>query len=505
MVRERYNASLIVDENLESGRSDKVAIRTGGEDITYAQLAGRVARAGHALRGLGVRREQRVLIVLDDTPAFSAAFLGAMRIGAVPVPVSPLDRLANFRHYVRDSDAQVAIVDVALVPLLVEAGAGLDLRLLSAGGLAEGADAFDAVMADQPIELDAVDTHRDDAAFWLYSSGSTGLPKGVVHLHHDIPYTCETYAREVLRISEADVIYSTTKLFHAYGLGNALTFPYSVGATVILRPGRSSPDGALAIAETERPTLFFSVPALYRAMLAQPAADLSSVRMCVSAAEPLPSSTQERWTERYGLPICDGIGSTEMLHIYCSNRAEDIRSGTSGRPVSGYELRVVDLDGAEVAAGIAGELLVRGDSCAAYYWHQHEKTKRCMRGEWFATSDRYRVTDDGYFVYEGRVDDMLKIGGLWVSPADMEDVLMRHPDVSEAAVIGVTVDDTSRIKAFVIPAGNSSADETMAEELRRWCKVHLRRYEVPHYIAFVEDFPRTLTGKVQRFKLREIP
>jgi benzoate-CoA ligase len=501
---ERLNASLILDQNLAAGRGDKLAIRTPeGLDITYAELAGRVARVGNLLKELGVQREQRVLLVLDDTPAFPAAFLGAMRIGAVPVPVNPMDKAEHFRHYLRDSEARVAIADAALMPAIVEARGDGQALLIVAGGESEGAMPLEEAMAELPPELDPVDTHRDDAAFWLYSSGSTGLPKGVVHLHHDIAYTCDTYASEILQIGEGDVTYSTTKLFHAYGLGNGLSFPYAVGATTVLASGRGSPARALELAARFKPTLFFSVPALFRAMLDQPAADLSSVRMCVSAAEPLHPSIEERWEERYGVPIVDGIGSTEMLHIYCSNRFGDVRRGTSGRPVQGYELKLLDLDGNPPAPGESGQLFVRGDSCAAYYWHQHEKTKRCMVGDWFATGDRYRVDDDGYYVYEGRMDDMLKIGGLWVSPADMETALMQHPAVSEAVVIGVEVEEVSRIKAFVVPVEGESGDDALADALRGWCKERLRRYEYPHVVEFVDDLPRTVTGKVQRFKLRE--
>jgi benzoate-CoA ligase len=492
---ERHNASLILDQNLAAGRGDKLAIRTPeGEDLTYAELAARVARVGHLLKSLGVQPEQRVLLVLDDTPAFPAAFLGAMRIGAVPVPVNPLDKTEHFRHYLRDSEAKVAVADAALMPAIVEARGDGTAVLIVANGEAEGAMPLEDAMAELAGELDPADTHRDDPAFWLYSSGSTGLPKGVVHLHHDIAFTCDTYAREILHITEADITYSTTKLFHAYGLGNGLSFPYSVGATTVLASGRSTPPRALEMAEKFKPTLFFSVPALYRAMLDQPAADLSSVRMCVSAAEPLHPSIGERWEERYGVPIVDGIGSTEMLHIYCSNRFGDVRRGTSGKPVRGYELRLTE---------DTGELFVRGDSCAAYYWRQHEKTKRCMVGEWFASGDRYRVDEDGYYVYDGRMDDMLKIGGLWVSPTDMETALMQHPGVSEAVVIGVEVEEVSRIKAFVIAAGDEPPGDELADSLRGWCKERLRRYEYPHLVEFVGELPRTVTGKVQRFKLRE--
>jgi benzoate-CoA ligase family protein len=354
-------------------------------------------------------------------------------------------------------------------------------------------------------DTDPADTHRDDMAFWLFSGGSTGFPKGVVHLHHDIPYTCETFAREILRIAEQDVTFSSTKLYHAYGLGNNLTFPYWVGATTVLRPGRPDPKGLLETAQAERPSLFFSVPTLYGAMVNLPDAreyDLSSVRMCVSAAEPLAPEVLRRWQAVFGLDIVDGIGSTEMLHIYCSNRPGDVRPGSSGRPVPGYELHLLDEHKQPVAAGEVGNLYVKGDSALAYYWHQHEKTKRAIHGEMFFTGDRYRETEDGYFVYEGRADDMIKVGGLWASPIEIENVLVEHPRVLEAAAIGIDADYTTRVKAFVVCRGEAG-DDTLAADLQAWCKERLRRYEYPHFIDFVEELPKTPTGKIQRYKLRE--
>jgi benzoate-CoA ligase len=327
-----------------------------------------------------------------------------------------------------------------------------------------------------------------------------------VHTQRDIGATVESYARGVLGISEDDVCYSTTKLFHAYGLGNSLSFPLAVGAAATQLMGPSRPDRILATVERVRPTLFFSVPALYAAMLKAPETaqtDFSSVRACVSAAEALPAAILERWQAVTGVPILDGIGSTEMLHIYCSNTLADLVPGTSGRPVAGYELRVVDERGQDVADGTAGDLLVRGESCAAYYWHQRSKTRQCMRGDWFFTGDRYVRTAEGYYVYQGRADDMIKAGGLWVSPADVEACLVRHPAISEAAVIGVNIDDVSRIKAFVIGVEPPADTDALADELRGWCKDHLRRYEYPHVVEFVTDFPRTPTGKIQRYKLRE--
>jgi benzoate-CoA ligase family protein len=503
---ERFNASVLLDRNLDAGRAGKPAVHAADRSLTYAELLAGACRAGHLLRALGVAREERVLLVLDDTSAFPRVFLGAMRLGAVPVPVSPLDRADNFRHFVDDSYARVVVADAGCVPMLREALDGRDPTFVSAGGPAERALDLEAELAKHDAELAPAATHRDDMAFWLYSSGSTGRPKGVVHLHHDIEITCETYARQVLGVREDDVLFSTTKLQHAYGLGNGLSFPLHFGATAVLNAGPPRPPAILDALRRHRPTIFFSVPALYGALLREAAMEdaFESVRMCVSAAEALSPVVFDRWRDRLGLEIVDGIGSTEMLHIFCSNAPGAVVRGSTGRPVPGYELRIVDEDGAVLPGEAVGNLEVRGDSCAAFYWHQHEKTKASMRGDWFTTGDRYRRTADGVYVYEGRTDDMLKIGGLWVSPVDMENALMEHPRVLGVGVVGVTVDEVSRVAAYVIREPGGPSDDALADELRAWCKGRLRRYEYPHVVRFADDLPRTVNGKVQRFRLREL-
>jgi benzoate-CoA ligase len=506
---ERLNASTLLDGNLEAGRGEQPALLTVDGAVTYQELAGLTGAVASYLTMLGIEREQRILMILDDSPAFPAVFLGAMRIGAVPVPVNPMDRVDNYAYYLDDSYAKVLFVEGSLLEALAPVlAARPGLHVVVVDGDPGPYASFVSFDAAHTAELGPpLDTHREDMAFWLYSSGSTGRPKGVVHAHGDIAVTVDRYARNVLRISADDVCYSTTKLFHAYGLGNSLSFPLSVGACSTLVKGRSTPDRIFETLGRVHPTLFFSVPALYAAMVKAPGGsdvDFSSVRACVSAAEALPAAVLARWQALTGVAILDGIGSTEMLHIYCSNTLADLAPGTSGRPVPGYELRLVNEQGIEVGAGEAGDLMVRGESCAAYYWHQREKTRYCMRGEWFHTGDRYVVDGDGHFVYQGRSDDMIKVGGLWVSPADVEGCLVKHPAVSEAAVIGVRVDDVSRIKAFVICASGAAAEpDALADELREWCKGNLRRYEYPHVVEFVEDLPRTPTGKVQRYKLRE--
>ena len=502
---ERCNAGDIVQRQVEGGRGDAIAVIADDATLTYEQLRRQVNRAGNLLRELGVAREQRVLLVLDDTTVFPIVFLAAMRIGAVPVPVSPLDKDENFRHFVSDSYAGLVVTDLDLSERLAGVLGDPKIGYLVRGGSGTGVTELDEGMAAQPDELDSLPTHRDDVAFWLYSSGSTGKPKGVVHLHHDIGVTCENYARGVLGLTNEDITFSTTKLFHAYGLGNGLTFPLRYGASSVLMTGRPNPAAILEKLRTHRPTVFFSVPALFGLLVRDPDADgaLQSVRFCVSAAEALSPHTIERWRERFGIEIVDGIGSTEMLHIYCSNRPDKIAPGTTGWPVPGYELRLVD-DGGEVVEGPGiGELQVAGDSCAAYYWHQHEKTKASMRGEWFLSGDRYERDADGRYTYVGRVDDMLKVGGLWVSPIDMEHVLSEHPKVDGVGVVGFTADGTTRIAAYVECSVVATDEAVLTGELQAWCKERLRRYEYPHMVRVVDDLPRTLTGKVQRFRLRE--
>lgn len=501
---ELCNVSDIIGWQVDKGRGDARAVVADDGVLTYDELRRAINRAGNLLRELGVRREQRVLLVLDDSSVFPLFFLGAIRIGAVPVPVSPLDKDENFRHFLDDSYAELVVTDGPTVERLLSALDGRNVRWLARGVSGPGVTDLDQALTAHSDELDPAPTHRDDMAFWLYSSGSTGKPKGVVHLQHDMYVTCENYAERVLGLQAEDVTYSTTKLFHAYGLGNGLSFPFWVGATAVYMSGPTKPAAILETLELHRPSVFFSVPGLFAAIGRDEDAReaLRSVRLCVSAAEPLPSSTTERWRNTFNLEIVDGIGSTEMLHIYCSNRPGAIRPGTSGWPVPGYEVRLVDDDGIVVEGPAVGSLQVRGDSCAAYYWHQHEKTKASMIGSWFATGDRYERRNDGTYAYVGRADDMLKIGGLWVSPVDMEHVLLEHPAVSGVGVVGVNAGDVSRIAAF-IEVATGIGDETLAEELRTWCKGRMRRYEYPHIVNFVESLPRTLTGKVQRFRLRE--
>ncbi len=505
-MSEACNASRLVDRHVEQGRGEKVAFSALDGELTYAQLRAQVNRMGRVLRELGVGREQRVLLVLDDTTAFPIAFLGAMRIGAVPVSVSVRDTAENYRHYVSDSYAELIVCEANLVGALRDTLSQSAVRFLARGSDAEGAIELDAALAAQPEELTPAATRSEDMAFWLYSSGSTGRPKGVVHSHRSIEVTCETFAAQVLGLGEQDRIFSTTKLHHAYGLGNALSFPLFFGATSILRAGQVDPAALLATLREQRPSVFCSVPALYAALLEDPdsAGAFDSVRVCVSAAEPLPASTFEAWRERFGTEILDGIGSTEMLQAYCSNRPGDAHAGTVGGPVPGYELRIVDEQGVALEGPATGTLEVRGASRALSYWHRRDETQRRMRGEWWVSGDRFERREDGRYAYVGRDDDMLKVGGLWVSPANMEQRLRRHEAVADVGVVGATLEDRPRIVAFVECAAGAVGCEQLSEDLRAWCAQGLREHEFPHFVHYLPSLPRTATGKPQRFKLREL-
>jgi len=492
-VVELYNVGAdLLERNLPT-RAAKVAIHSASGDVTYGDLFNLANGAARQLLDLGVRREERVLIAGYDSPGWVAAFLGAIRVGAVPVPVNPLlQRSEDYVHFIEDSLARVVVVDSNTEEKLRPAAR--DLGILRADQL------------NKDDEIPAAPTRKDDMAFWLYSSGSTGKPKAVVHLQHDIPYTCVTYATQVLGITDKDTTFSTTGLFHAYGFGNNLTFPYWVGATTVLHAGRHTPQTVLDTIEKHKPTLFFSAPTLFNAILNFEGAksrNLSSIRHCVAAAEALPAEVWRRWKDAFGLTILDGVGSTEMLHIYCSNRIDDVRPGSSGKPVPGYELKILDDEGRPTKQGEAGDLYVKGDSALALYWAQHEKSKRSILGEWFFSGDRYRVDADGYYWYEGRSDDMIKVSGLWVSPIEIESALLEHPTVAESAVVGISVDGFTRIKAFVIAKPTAVTGDALVAELQEHCKSRLQRFQYPHVIEFVPELPKTVTGKIQRYKLRE--
>ncbi|NUQ36209.1 MAG: benzoate-CoA ligase family protein [Caldilineales bacterium] len=508
---DHYNASAVLDHNLAEGRGDKVAIYTRDQAYTYQQLGELANRAGNALKELGVEQEQRVLMLLLDTPQFPATFFGAIKIGAVPIPTNTVMQSADYAYFLNDSRARVAVVSGPLYKLIEPIRATckyLKQVIVVDGDDAPGVIDWQTWVDAASPSLDPADTSPDDIAFWLYSSGSTGFPKGAVHLQHDIAFTVENYARGVIHMTENDLCFSGSKLFHAYGLGNNMTFPYGVGASSVLFPGRPTPDALFGIITRFHPTLFFSVPTMYAAMLAAPEAekkyDLSSVRLCVSAAEALPAEIYRQWKEKFGVEILDGIGSTEMLHIFISNYPGRVRAGSSGQLVPGYTARLTDENGREVPAGEIGDLLISGDSAAPFYWNKHEKSKYTMRGEWMFTGDKYHMDADGYFWYDGRSDDMLKVGGAWVSPIEVESALIEHPAVLESAVVG-TKDEAGLVKAkaFVVLQEGVKGSPELVKELQEFVKARIAPYKYPRMIEFVPDLPKTVTGKIQRYKLRQ--
>ena len=514
-IPEIFNAATyFVDRNVERGRGRKVAIECGAERVTYDQLLERVNRFGSALRGqLQVRPEERVLLLLTDGPEFAYAFFGAMKIGAIAVPVNTLLKEADYRYLLEDTRGVVLVVSEALLPQIARLQlAGRRLRHIVVVGQSNQPEwlSFDDLLAAGSPDLAAEPTSRDEPAFWLYSSGSTGRPKGCVHLHHDMAVCAELFGKGILGITETDRTFSVAKLFFAYGLGNALYFPLSVGATTILWAGPPAAPHVYEVIERHRPTLFYSVPTGYGMLLAhdKPAStdfDLSSIRLAVSAGEALPPALFERFKRRFGLEIIDGIGSTEALHMFISNRPGAIRPGSSGQLVPGYEARILDGDRREVATGEIGNLWINGDSVCASYWNQHEKTHDTIEGRWLRTGDKYSVDADGFYWYAGRSDDMLKVGGQWVSPVEVENALLSHPDVQECGVVGHE-DRDSLVKplAFVVLRQGIDGSPERGAELQQFVRAHLAEFKRPRWVTFVRELPKTATGKIQRFKLREL-
>jgi benzoate-CoA ligase len=507
-VSDHFNAAeFFVDRHVREGRGSRLAFRASGAGVTYAELAACVGRAGHILAGLGVEIEHRVALVLHDTPAFAAAFWGALKLGAVAVPLDTLMGADEYAFALDDSRARVAVVEDALRPKLD--GVRARCRWLRA---LVGVKELTALMDQAPPSLPAAPTGPEDMAYWGYTSGSTGRPKAAVHLHKDFLAAADLVGVGVFGLAPDDLVFSASKMYFAFGLGNSLFFPARVGAASVLVADRLTPERAFEIIAAERPTVFFAVATLYARMLEVPAADrrfdLSSLRLCVSSGEALPAAVFDAWRARFGHELVDVVGSTEALHDFIANRPGAVRRGSSGRVVPGFEARLVDDAGRPVPPGTVGHLLIKGETIAPYYWKRLERTRATMVGEWLRTGDMFSQDADGYFYFAGRADDMVKVSGMWVSPAEIEGVLMEHPGVVEAAVVARVGDDglVHPHAAVVprpghVPAGTGGAD-ALASELRAWVKGRAAGYKVPRTIEFVDDLPRTATGKIQRFRLR---
>jgi benzoate-CoA ligase family protein len=504
-----YNfAADILQRNLQAGRADKPAYIDPRGSLSFGQLADRVARFAGLLRGLGIRREERILLCLLDTIDWPTAFLGAIKAGVVPIPVNTLMTEDDYRFMLADSRARALFVSEPIYPKfenLIKSNADLQHVIVS-GEHAHGHRRFEDLLANAQADPVTAPTMRDDMCFWLYTSGSTGRPKGAVHVHADLKLTDDLYAGPILGLTERDVCYSVAKLFFAYGLGNALTFPLSAGATTVLLPERPTPDAVAALLRRHGVTIFYGVPTFFAGFLASAAAPQRAevkLRLCVSAGEALPPDIGRRWRERYGVDILDGLGSTEMLHIFLSNRPGEVKYGTTGKPVPGYEVRLVGDAGEIVKKGELGELQVRGPTSALMYWNDREQSRATFLGEWTRSGDKYIEDEDGYFVYCGRRDDMLKVGGMYVSPFEVEGALCTHQDVLEAAVVAwPDPEGLVKPKAFVVLKSPDQACEALAHALQEHCKSRLAPYKYPRSIEFRIDLPKTATGKIQRFKLR---
>jgi benzoate-CoA ligase len=531
-------ATVLVDRHVDEGRGDRVAIYCGDEVITYADLQRRVNRAGNLLRGQGVGIEDRVILLMADRPQFVESYVGAMKIGAVPVPINVMSTPEEIEYYVNDSRATAVVIDAELEPHLAQVRdrcpylkrvfvVGSQDTLSEKRALAvppgerarrpptagEGRFAtlsYEAKFAEASDRLEAEPTNKDDPSYWLYSSGTTGQPKGTVHLQRDMVYCTGTWLREVSKPTASDINYSASKLPFSYGLVNGLYQPLLAGTAVVLVPQASNPHVVAATMARYHPTIFFSVPTLYNLMLREHEAgnldlDLASVRMCISAGEALPAAIYQRWLDRFGIEILDGIGSTEFGYIYIQNLPGRAHPGSSGQVLPGYAAKIVDEDENPVPDGEIGELYMQSDSFAAYYWKKRDRTRDTFRGPWLKTGDRYTRDADGYYYYAGRGDDMFKTSGQWVSPIEVEGALLRHEVVAEAAVVGYQDSDgLTKPRAYVVlKAGQHSSAELIAA-LQDHCKNELAPdyYKYPRSIEFVGDLPKTATGKIQRYKLR---
>lgn len=508
MESEYFNAAdYFVDRHIREGRENKIAVLCEDRNMTYGQLANEVNRFGNALLSFGMRMGDRVAILMPDMEYYPVVFFGSVKAGAVPICLNTLMRPKDYLYFLNDSRARVLVVDDSLYANIEEIKGELKFleQIVLINGTRPETKTYADFTASASDTLEPAPTSPDDACFWLYSSGSTGKPKGTVHLQHDMLFSLETYGKQVLKVREDDICFSAAKLFFAYGLGNGMYFPFGVGATTVLMPERPTPESVYRTIALHEPTLFFGVPTLYGAMLAADEGRVNGVRLCVSAGEALPADIFHRWKNRFGLDILDGIGSTEIVHIYISNRQEDIRPGSTGKLVPGYEAKIVDDKLNEVPRGEIGTVWIKGDSIAACYWNKHAKTKQSMIGEWFNTDDKFFMNEEGFFYYVGRSNDMLKVGGIWVSPIEVEACLIGHPAVLECAVVpGRDEEDLVKPCAYVVLNKGYSPSDPLEKEIKDYVKKELAHYKFPRWVYFVDELPKTATGKVKRFELKQL-
>jgi benzoate-CoA ligase len=507
---ERLNAAAaLIDTHVEQNHGPQPAIFFGDSLITYADLQEGVNRVGGALRALGVRREERVAMLLPDSPPWAFVFFGAMKIGAVAVPLNTMLLPKDYHYLLRDSRARVLVVEASLLDRVEPFRHELkDLEhVIVTGPEAPGFPCLECLMQGASPRLDPADTSKDDVAFWLYSSGTTGFPKGATHLHHDMLVAADLYAQDLLGLRSDDVSFSVAKLFFAYGLGNGLYFPLRTGGATVLLPGRPTPERVFQTIDRYQPTVFYGVPTSYAALLhsAEQAGrtSLGRVRMCVSAGEPLPKHLYQRWLERFQVEILDGIGSTEILHIFISNRPGRVVPGSTGQIVPGFEARIVDDQGHELAPRQVGSLWIKGDSIATGYWNKHAETKSTFYGEWINTHDKFLVDEDGNFWYAGRTDDMIKVSGQALWPAEVESVLQQHPAVLESGVVGMAnPDGLIKPVAYVVLKDGTPRTPELARELQAFVKSNTLPHKYPRAVQFVDELPKTATGKIKRYELR---
>jgi len=508
---ERFNmADYFLYHNVEEGREGKTCLYYRDEAYTYGDAVRRSNRAGNALRALGVEVEDRVLMVLPDCPEFVWTWFGAAKVGAVLTMVNPLLPAEDYKYYLEYTRARVAVVHESLLENFSEAAktARYLKNVLVVGDEHGEFHSFAGAVSAEADELTPADTHRDDIAIWLFTSGSTGHPKGAVHLHHDLPYNTECYAKRVLGVGENDLTVSVPKLFFGYATGTNLLFPFASGGATVLFSERSTPEKLFEVIERYRPTILTSVPTMINAMLNVEGAatrDLSILRMCLSAGEALPVELYRRWTETFGVEILDGIGSAEMFHIYITNRPGDVKPGSLGRVVEGYEAQIVDAEGRALPTGEMGTLCVKGDSAALCYWQAHEKSKETFAGDWCTTGDQFHSDEEGYYWYHGRTDDMLKVSGVFVAPAEIENCLLGHEAVLEAAVVGHDAGDRLvKPKAFVVLREGHAPGDELAQSIKDFVKSHLALYKYPRWVEFVASLPKNDRGKIDRKKLKAV-